>query len=70
MLYNLYRTVAGKKDLMITDTLKNVKAREKQLKSGSRKSGRSGKRVTFSIEEASETDEKFFKPPHTQWTNY
>jgi hypothetical protein len=64
-MWNLYRVYKGKKTLMITDSYKKVKARKDTLLAGSRKS-----QYTYEMEEAQEDQEKFFKEPHGQWTNY
>ena len=64
-LYNLYRVCKGKKDLIMVDTLVKVQKRQKTLRNSYR-----GKKVEVFFEPAEPNEEKYKKPPDTQWKGY
>ena len=69
MLRNLIQIRAGKRTVVMTDSLPKVRDRMKTLRKSHRR-GMKGDRVEFVIENAEEDAEKFKQKPHTQWTNY
>jgi hypothetical protein len=57
-LYSLVLTKSGKETVYMTDVLTKIKARKKTLMNSSR-----GLKVNYSIRDALESEEKYFKPP-------
>ena len=58
MLHNLIQIKGGKETVFMTDTLKKVQARQKQLRDSQR-----GQKVTYVIRDAEEGEEKYKRAP-------
>ena len=65
-LYNLFRKMGNKKrEIVMTDSFTKVKKRKDDLAKSYQR-----QKVSLEIEEATEDDEKFIKPPCKRWYHY